>query len=133
MDDWKKKGFVLKDGKLVSSKQKKKYNKYGNRHVEIDGIKFDSEKEGKYYTKLKMLKRAGEVKDFKLQVPFEIKVNKIYIAKYLLDFQVIYSDGTVEYIDIKAKTKEGKWITTDVFKLKKKLVEAIHKIEIKLR
>jgi hypothetical protein len=136
LKDWESKGFQIVDGKLVPTGKKgggkKPYNKYRNNRVEIDGIKFDSEKEGRFYTQLKLRKKAGEVKDFQRQVPFAIEVNGIHIAKYLLDFQVEYPDGRIDYIDIKAKTKEGKWITTDTFKLKKKLVEAIYKIEIKL-
>ena len=132
IDDWKSKGFVLQDGKLVKDNQKNSYNKYRNNRVTIDGKKFDSEKEGRYYTNLKILKKSGEVKDFKMQVPMPIVVNDIHIAKYILDFRVEYPDGNVEYVDIKAKKKDGTYITTDVFKLKKKLVEAIYKIEIKM-
>lgn len=130
---WENKGFVMKDGKLVpKSAAKKSHNKYRNNRVVIDGKNFDSEKEGRFYTKLKLQKRAKEILDFKCQVPFVIEVNGKHIAKYLLDFAVYHNDGEIDYIDIKAKTKEGKWITTDVFKLKKKLVEAIYGIEIKL-
>ena len=45
--------------------------KYHNRKVVIDGITFDSRKEGNFYCELKMLRMAGEVKDFSLQVFFE--------------------------------------------------------------
>lgn len=128
--DWEAKGFTMKDGKLVPSK-KKSYNKYRNTKVEVDGIKFDSKKESQYYGTLKMLKKKGEVVDFQMQVPFPIEVNGIHIAKYLLDFKVEYKNR-VEYIDVKAKSKDGKWITTDVFRLKKKLIEAIYGIEIKM-
>lgn len=42
------------------------YNKYSNRKTKIDGIVFASKKEADYYCELKMLKIAGEVKDFLL-------------------------------------------------------------------
>jgi len=139
ISDWEAKGFKFEGGKMVKLKssatpsaKKKPYNKYGNKKVVVDGIKFDSTKEGNYYSQLVLRKRAGDITDFKMQVPMAIEVNGIHIAKYILDFQVEYPNGDTEYIDIKALTKEKKWITTDVFKLKKKLVEAIYKIEIKM-
>jgi len=64
-------------------------------------------------------------------VCYDIRVNDKHIAKYFLDFKVINLDGTINYYDVKGKDKvSGKWITTDVFILKKKLVEAIYGIKI---
>jgi hypothetical protein len=48
----------------------KKKSKYNNEKVEVDGIIFDSKKEERYYQDLKLLKKAGEVKDFTLQPEF---------------------------------------------------------------
>jgi len=130
VDDLKKKGIVLKNGKFLSNS---KSSKYGNKKVEVDGFTFDSNKEAKYYARLKLLKSGGEISDFERQVKFPISVNGIHIANYFLDFKVFFPDGQVDYIDVKgqdAKTK--KWITTDVFALKRKLVEAIYGITIKI-
>ena len=130
LDDLKKKGFELINGKLVSSKPK---SKFGNRKVEIDGFKFDSQKEANFYCKLKILKDSGEIADFDKQVKFDIRVNNIHIANYFLDFLVKKNDGTIDYIDIKGQDRYSKkFIKTDVFQLKKKLVEAIYGIEIKI-
>lgn len=125
------KGFQLVDGKVVK-KQDTKGKKFGNKKVVVDGITFDSTKESVHYGKLKLLKQAGEIKDFFCQVKFSIDVNKKHIANYFLDFEIWHLDGTKEYIDIKGfDTKKKKYITTDVFQLKKKLVEAIYGITIK--
>ena len=43
------------------------WGKYHNRKVVIDGITFDSQREGDYYCELKMLRMAGEVIDFERQ------------------------------------------------------------------
>lgn len=133
---WKDKGFDIVDGKLVkvsNGQPKAKKSKYRNRKMEMDGIVFDSEKEARFYSIYKLLKKKGEVKDFSRQVKFPITVNGIHIANYFLDFQVEYADGRIEYVDVKAKDKETqKWITTDVFQLKKKLVQAQYGITIKL-
>jgi hypothetical protein len=46
-------------------------------------------------------------------------------TRYIVDFIVFYPDDTVEFIDVKGyQTKE--------FKLKKKMVESIYPLEIKL-
>ena len=46
-------------------------NKYFNKKVIIDGIKFDSKKEAKRYTELKLLKKAGIIKELELQKVFD--------------------------------------------------------------
>lgn len=44
--------------------------KYHNRKIERDGIIFDSFREARRYTELKLLERAGEIYDLKLQEKF---------------------------------------------------------------
>lgn len=116
--------------KLVN---KTKSSKFNNVKSEIDGHKFDSKKESEFYGSLKIKKQAGLIKDFKMQVPYEIIINNIRIANYFLDFLVENNDGTIEYIDIKGKDKKtNKFIKTGVFALKKRLVEAIYGIKISM-
>jgi hypothetical protein len=113
--------------------KKTKSSKFSNIKSEIDGYKFDSKKESEFYGSLKIKKQAGLIKDFKMQVPYEIIVNNIRIANYFLDFLVENNDGTIEYIDIKGKDKKtNKFIKTGVFALKKRLVEAIYGIKISM-
>ena len=114
IDEFRKKFFV-KDGKLVGRNK----NKYRNNKV------------AKFYSDLVIKKKANLIADFERQVQYDIRVNNIHIAKYFLDFKVINLDGSINYYDVKGKDKiSGKWITTDVFALKKKLVEAIYGIKI---
>jgi hypothetical protein len=116
--------------KLVN---KNKSSKFKNVKSEIDGHKFDSKKESEFYGSLKIKKQAGLIKDFKMQIPYEIIVNNIRIGNYFLDFLVENNDGTIEYIDIKGKDKKtNKFIKTGVFALKKRLVEAIYGIKISM-
>lgn len=113
---------------LMKSQKK---NKYGNSKVIIDGIKFDSELEGKRYKQLKLLERAGEIKDLQLQVPYilqesyrkydskEHKWKTIQAIKYVADF--VYFDirkGKVIVEDTKSEPTK-----TAVFKIKKKIFE----------
>lgn len=97
-------------------------SKYKNKKTVVDGIEFDSQKEANYYAKLKLLQRAGEVKKIELQPEFELlprfkKNGRTYRPiKYIADFKVTYSDGTVEVIDVKGHK-------TEVFRLKEKMFE----------
>ena len=123
-----KKKFSLKDGKVVN---KTKSSKFNNVKSEIDGHTFDSNKEAEFYGSLKIKKNAGLIKDFSMQVQYDILVNNIHIAYYYLDFKIENNDGSFEYIDIKGKDKKSnKFIKTGVFALKKRLVEAIYQIKI---
>ena len=113
--------------------KKTKSSKFSNIKSEIDGYKFDSKKESEFYGSLKIKKQAGLIKDFKMQVPYEIIVNNIRIANYFLDFLVENNDGSFDYIDIKGKdSKTNKFVKTGVFALKKRLVEAIYGIKISM-
>ena len=108
-------------------------NKYHNKKITIDGITFDSIKESKRYQELKLLERANEITELKLQVPF------ILLDSYILNgkkHQGIKYIADFVYIDIKT----GKYVVEDVkspatktqvYKLKKKLFEQKYGIEIK--
>lgn len=120
--------FSLKDGKVVN---KTKLSKFNNRKSLIDGHTFDSIKESEFYGSLKLKKQAGLIKDFQMQVQYDIIVNNIHIAYYYLDFLIENNDGSFEYIDIKGKDKKSnKFIKTSVFAIKKRLVEALYHIKI---
>ena len=97
--------------------------KYGNKWCIIDGIKFQSIKEGVYYQYLKSEKLQGRVKDFKRQVTFRLEVNGILVCRYIADFVVTYKDGSKKVIDVKG-------FKTDVYKLKKSLMFAVNGIKI---
>lgn len=96
-------------------------HKFNAKSCETDDIKFSSKKERAYYNRLKMLQSMGEVIFFLRQVPLHLPGN----TKYIVDFQVFYSNGTVGFLD-------SKGFETPMFILKKKQVEAIYPIEIEL-
>jgi hypothetical protein len=47
-----------------------KNNKYSNQKVTIDGETFDSKREAKRYCELKLLLKAKEIRDLKMQVKY---------------------------------------------------------------
>ena len=127
VNDFKNK-FSFKDGKVVNKTKSSKFNSVKS---EIDVHTFYSKKEAEFYGSLKIKKNEGLIKDFKIQVQYDIVVNNIHIAYYYFDFQIENNDGSFEYIDIKGKDKKSnKFIKTSVFALKKRLVEAIYHIKI---
>lgn len=71
---------------------------------------------------LKLLRFTGDISDLRLQVPYEIIVNGQKICKYIADF-VYTKNGNVVVEDVKG-------FPTAVYKLKKKLMKAVHGIEI---
>ena len=97
-------------------------NKYNAKKVEIDGIVFDSRAEGRFYEHLLDLMHDGVVESFEMQKPYTLldkfphpKTGKtIRAIKYVPDFEVIYTDGRVEVVDVKG-------MQTDVFRMKCKL------------
>ena len=47
-------------------------SKYGNKPVTVDGIKYDSLHESQRHAYLKLLERAGEIKDLQYHVRYEL-------------------------------------------------------------
>lgn len=96
-------------------------NKYNNHPTTVDGIRFDSKKEARYYEQLKIRKVAGEVDYFLMQVPIRLPGG----SKYVCDFQVFFTDPErePEYVDVKGKQ-------TPEFRLKKREVEHHYPIRI---
>ena len=110
----------------ISTLAPKQPSKYKNERVQIDGIWFASKKEGAYYERLKLEKRAGKVSWFTMQCPF-------YLAggiKYIADFLVCREDPLVTGSTIQVIDTKG--FETDVFKMKRKLMRELG-IEILLQ
>ena len=86
-----------------------------------DGIRFDSKLEARYYERLKLLQKAGDVVFFLRQVPFHLPGN----VRYVVDFQEFRSNGDVVFTDVKG-------METKDFIMKKKMVEAIYPVVINI-
>lgn len=104
--------------------------KYHNKKAKYDGYTFDSIREKNYYIKLKLLEKAGKIKELELQKEYELqpsyKLNNKTSRKitYRADFTYkTTEDDKIHVIDVKG-------FRTDVYRLKKKLFEYKYKIEI---
>ena len=95
-----------------------RFNKYGNIKTEVDGIKFDSKAEARRYSELKLLEKAGEISNLELQPRYDIKIGGKYIAHYKADFRYFTAEEAV--------VEDVKGVKTPIYRLKKKLVEALY-------
>lgn len=100
------------------------YNKYKNIKTVVDNITFDSKKEADRYCDLKLLLKKGIISDLKLQRRFDFHINDVNLGFYKADF--VYRDcqkgrGVVE---------DTKGFQTPIYNLKKKLMKALHGIDI---
>ena len=98
-------------------------SKYRSQKIIIDGISFDSKREGNRYLELKLLEKAGKIKDLKLQQQFELQPSfrkngkTIRAITYVADFT---------YLDLETNqnvVEDVKGFKTDVYMLKRKLFE----------
>ena len=94
-------------------------HKFKAKPCEVDNIKFASKKERKRYCELKQLKSSGDLLFFLRQTPLHLSGG----VKYVCDFLIFWSDGTVTFEDVKG-------FKTDLYKTKKRLVEATYPITI---
>tara|TARA_R100000231_G_scaffold97351_1_gene72797 strand:- start:1 stop:375 length:375 start_codon:yes stop_codon:yes gene_type:complete len=107
----------------------KKSSKFGAKKTVVDGITFDSKWESERYGQLKAMERGGIVTDLELQVKYDIVINDIKICKYIADF--VYKEESPDG-EIKEIVEDAKGFETPEFKLKKKLMKAVHGIDIYL-
>ena len=89
-------------------------NKYHAKKTEVDGITFDSVKEARRYSSLKLLQKVGEIADLQTQVEFVLlpaqkgKYRNERSVKYVSDFcYTVVSTGELVVEDAKGmKTRE---------------------------
>lgn len=97
-------------------------NKYRARKTVIDGITFDSAKEARRYSELKLLERGKAISQLKLQVVYHLMIGEQLICKYRADFAYVEKGKIV--------VEDCKGFRTPEYKIKKKLMRALHGIEI---
>jgi hypothetical protein len=102
-------------------------NKYRNQPTEVDGIRFASKREANRYGQLKLLQMGGKIRNLQLQVRFRIAVKNQKICDYVADFS--YDESSVDgWLPV---VEDVKGVRTQIYKLKKKLMLAVHGIQIR--
>lgn len=104
--------------------------KYGNKKTEVDGIQFDSKKEAKRYSELKLLERSGQIDTLTLQPKFTLfpsqrrddgKAERP--CTYVADFMYRESGRLV--------VEDTKGMRTKDYIIKRKAMLAIHGISVR--
>ncbi len=96
-------------------------HKFNAIRTEYNGFNYSSKAEARYAAELDLRIKAKDVVFYLKQTPFHLPGG----IKYVCDFQVFLSDGTVEFVDVKG-------MSTLTFKAKKKMVEAIYPVTIQV-
>ncbi len=115
------------NGAIVQTVDNKKMNKYGNIRSVYKGRVFHSKREAEFARTLDMMRRATDpeqrVREIEYQPKYPLVVNGKKICTYIGDFNVTYESGKRTLFDVKG-------FKTDIYKMKKKLVEALYPVEI---
>ena len=96
--------------------------KYNAIKTVVDGVTFDSRKEARRYSELKLLEKCGKIHSLTLQPRFDLIVNGTKCGFYRADFK--YTENNREIVE------DCKGFKTPVYRLKKKLVKAIYGVDI---
>lgn len=107
------------------STRKGKYNAKGEH---VDGHWFASGAEAKRYLQLVAMAEQEKISRLELQPSYQIMVKGKHIANYRADFRyaVLTDSGSIGGIVV----EDVKGMVTDVYTMKKKLVEALYELEI---
>lgn len=102
-------------------------NKFNNKKIEVNGIKYDSKLEYEYHEFLKTDSSIREIilqPRYTLLPSYELEGKLKRGIEYVADFEIWYVNGDCEIIDVKG-------FETADFKLKKKMFEAKFKRPLK--
>ena len=104
-------------------------SKYNNKKIQLDGMTFDSKKEARRYQDLKLLERAGVIRNLQRQVKFILipsqKINGKVVERecsYKADFVYQENDKTI--------VEDTKGFRTADYIIKRKLMLQVHGIKI---
>lgn len=103
-------------------------NKYGAKKVVVDNITFDSKREAERYGELRLLEKGGEITDLEIHPKWDLHGYSLFhpyrvkIATYTADSSYREKGSHV--------VEDVKGYRTDMYKLKKKWMNAEYGIDI---
>ena len=104
--------------------------KYRNKRIVLDGIRFDSKKEAIRWAELRMLEKAGKISGLERQVRFEL-VPAQYVGGRLKERPCVYV-ADFRYLEGgKAVVEDTKGVKTPEYIIKRKLLLKVYGIAIK--
>jgi hypothetical protein len=90
--------------------------KFHNQPIRIDGVWFQSTKEGLRWRDLQLAERAGTIQDLRRQVAYKLIVNGVLITTYRADF--VYQEAGARVVE------DAKGVRTPEYRIKAKLMHA---------
>lgn len=105
-------------------------SKYNAKKTTIDGITFDSRREAKRYSELKLMERAGAISDLRRQVryelipAFDVQGKHYRPTSYVADFVYVDTKTGKEIVE------DVKGMRTPIYRLKAKLFAAKYGVSI---
>jgi hypothetical protein len=101
--------------------------KYRNQKTrDASGVLHDGKGELKRWEELKLLEHAGSIRCLRRQVPYALVVEGLLIATYIADF--VYQDGEATIVEDHKSAVTRKLRD---FRMKLKLMQALHKVQIR--
>ena len=94
----------------------------------VNGLMFDSTKEARRYQDLELMQKAGQITDLRRQVPYPIYIKGKLICEWRADF--VYKEEAQGGQTYFIRVEDVKGWKTDIYKLKKKMVEAEYGFQI---
>lgn len=111
-------------------------NKFNASRVEYDGEVFDSKRERDHYIELKRLEQGGFLRGLRRQVKFYFNLPegplKIRSGRYKEGRRVSYIADFEFVMNGKRVVQDVKGMDTDVSRLKRALVEAVHGVRVQV-
>lgn len=106
--------------------------KYRNTKTTVAGATFDSRREAARWQELQLLERAGQIRDLRRQVPFELVPGVKFAGaararpalRYFADF--VYTERDKQVIE------DVKGVETPEFKIKRHLMLALLGLEVRV-
>lgn len=86
---------------------------------------FASKKEARRYVELSLQEKAKHIEDLRCQVPYDIIINGIKVCRYVADFTYIIPETRERIVE------DAKGYRTPIYRLKAKLMRAVHGVAIK--
>jgi uncharacterized protein DUF1064 len=107
--------------------------KYHNRFATVDGLRFMSQREARRYGELRVLERAGVIRDLELQPEFVLYAAAVDAAGFLAGLQPVGSYfGDFRYRDAAGAVivEDAKGMKTPLYQFKRRMVEVQYGIVI---
>jgi hypothetical protein len=111
-------------------------NKYHAIPIHVDGVRFASKKEAARFLELQCWQKAGQISDLEVHPVYPLHVMELWrsgspivvttVGKFTADFQYLnLQTGEIVVEDVKSNATR-----TEAYRLRKRLVEAIHGITV---